>query len=234
MTIRANAHTLDTIPFIPDIPAMLTRLRIKEGSANAAEFRGIVLQGAALAHPKAFYLEAYVTGRGEDWVEIEGLRFSSRVLRVNLEPVYRVFPFLATCGQEMQAWSAGFEDIQLRYWAEMVNEFALFGALQAFEQHLEQHYRPGKTAMMNPGSLEDRPLPEHNVLFELFGAGAERIGVQLSESLLMAPTKSVSGIRFPMELDYENCQLCSRDECPGRRAPYDSHLYDQRYSLHSL
>jgi hypothetical protein len=57
------------------------------------------------------------------------------------------------------------------------------------------------------------------------------VGVRLTDSCLMMPTKSVSGIRFPTETSFESCQLCPRDDCPGRRAPYDSGLYDRRYRL---
>ena len=45
----------------------------------------------------------------------------------------------------------------------------------------------------------------------------------------MSPIKSVSGILFPTEVTYENCQLCPRDLCPGRRAPYDKALYERKY-----
>jgi hypothetical protein len=46
----------------------------------------------------------------------------------------------------------------------------------------------------------------------------------------MVPTKSVSGIIFPTEADFQSCQLCERENCPNRRAPYDEMLYEQKYS----
>jgi hypothetical protein len=45
----------------------------------------------------------------------------------------------------------------------------------------------------------------------------------------MVPTKSVSGILFPTEDGYANCQLCPRQACPNRRAPYDEMLYSRKY-----
>jgi hypothetical protein len=53
--------------------------------------------------------------------------------------------------------------------------------------------------------------------------------VELTDSFLMVPNKSVSGLRFPTETSVENCQLCPREVCPGRRTPYDPKLYEQRY-----
>ena len=73
---------------------------------------------------------------------------------------------------------------------------------------------------LNPGSLKEWPITGQVPLFELLGGVTEDIGVVLSDSLLMSPVKSVSGIMFQSEEAYENCQLCPRENCPGRRAPY--------------
>lgn len=233
MNASMPAHLIENIPYAPDLPALMKRLRVREGSRNAVEFSSLVGQAAALARPKAIYVEAYIESRGEDWVEIGERRFSSRVLRVNLEQAHRVFPFLATCGEELQEWSTGITDTVARYWAEAIKEDALFTASRALEDHIHDHYRPGHIAMMNPGSLPDWPLDEQLVLFDLFGSSSAQIGVQLTENLIMQPIKSVSGIHFPTEVDFESCQLCQREACPGRRAPYNPDLYEARYSLHN-
>jgi len=57
-------------------------------------------------------------------------------------------------------------------------------------------------------------------LFTLFGKDAERLGVELTSSMLMKPRKSISGIAFHSHRVFISCQLCSRDRCPGRRAKY--------------
>jgi hypothetical protein len=82
---------------------------------------------------------------------------------------------------------------------------------------------------MAPGSLTDWPLREQRPLFALLGDTEALVGVRLTDSCLMLPNKSVSGIRFPTEKHFESCQLCPRPDCPGRRAPYDADLYDRRY-----
>jgi predicted transcriptional regulator len=83
--------------------------------------------------------------------------------------------------------------------------------------------------MMNPGSLTDWPLREQRALFSLLGDVQATVGVELTNSLLMVPTKSVSGIFFPAEESFASCQLCPREACPNRRAPYDPELYDRKY-----
>ena len=67
-------------------------------------------------------------------------------------------------------------------------------------------------------------------LFSLIGDAEAAIGVRLTDSFLMLPTKSVSGIRFTAGSDWENCMLCPRPVCPNRRAKYDPVLLESRYN----
>jgi hypothetical protein len=106
---------------------------------------------------------------------------------------------------------------------------ALRVASTALHDHLVDRYQLGETSTMAPGSLGDWPLSEQRPLFELLGGPQTAVGVELMDSLLMVPHKSVSGIRFPTEEHFESCQLCPRDGCSGRRAPYDEELYARRY-----
>lgn len=229
MVESITAHVLDNIPFEPDVPWLMKRLRIKEDSANHKELVRVLDEARPYAHPRAFYLVAYINAKENDWVEIEGVKFTGRVLRVNLEKSYRVFPYLATCGAELQAYSDSLDDMLHTFWAEAVKEAALFSAMRVLFEDLDRRYQPGNTASMSPGSLQDWPIQEQLPLFQLFGYHPQEIGVQLTDSMLMMPTKTVSGIRFSTDTEFESCQLCPREGCPGRRAVYDHDLYDSRY-----
>ena len=224
-------HLFDDIPFELSMPALIKRLRVKEGSTRAAELERLAAQGAALARPKGFYMVAYITARGSDFVEIEGRRFDSRVLSLNLEKPFRVFPYLVTCGHELQEWADGFDDMLESFWADTIKEQALMAAMRCLDEHLENQYQPGQTSSMNPGSLTDWPIEQQRVLFDLFGPRVAQIGVRLTDSLLMMPNKTVSGLRFATGQHFESCQLCPRNNCPGRRAPYDQDLLESHYHL---
>jgi hypothetical protein len=163
-------------------------------------------------------------------VVVDGVRLISRVLRVNLEKAHRVFAFAATCGTELADWAKAMDNLLWDFWADAISQMALYTAIQTLDQHLAERYQPGRTSTMNPGSLADWPLPAQRSLFTILGNPEEAIGVTLSTGLLMIPTKSVSGIRFPTEEGFESCQLCPREDCPGRRAPYDEGLYDRKYA----
>lgn len=224
-----NSLVLDNTPFQIDTGQLYKSLRIKEGSEFVARLNPLIDKAQAVGKPKAFYQVAFIESRGDDHVIIDEVMLTSRVLRVNLEKAHRVFPFVATCGTELEEWSVAIDDMLERYWADVIKEMALRVALQHLTEHLIDRFQPGKIARMNPGSLPDWPLQEQRPLFALLGKGPEAIGVKLTDSFLMMPIKSVSGIWFPTEESFESCLLCPREKCPGRRAPYDHTLYHQRY-----
>jgi hypothetical protein len=204
-------------------------LPLVEGKREGDDLARIIEESRAIAKPKAFYKMSFIDDRGSDFVVIDGITFHSRVMSVNLENAHRVFPYLATCGLELEEWGSSNDDMLFRVWAETIKEWALVTALGALQKDLNDRYNPGQTASMNPGSLEDWPIEEQGPLFELLGEAKELAGVRLMESYLMIPTKTVSGLHFPTEVSFQSCQLCPRERCQGRRADYDSGLYEKRY-----
>jgi hypothetical protein len=222
-----DAVVLNDIRSQLDLEGLKKRLRVRDGGGYADRFARLVQEAQAIARPRALYGVAYVDSRGESNVVIDGTRFDSRVLRVNLEKVHRVFPFLVTCGTELHEWAAAQEDILQRYYADEIAEAALRQALGVLREHLNERYRLGRTSTMSPGSLPDWPIQAQRPLFALFGDTERLLGVRLTDSLLMVPSKSVSGIRFPTEQTFASCQLCPREGCPSRQAPYDVALYEK-------
>jgi hypothetical protein len=222
---------LDDIPFQIDLGLLMKKLRVKKEQSYAADVKRMADEAQAIARPKALCRVAYIESKDDGGVVIDGIQFTSRVLRVNLEQAHRVFPYVVTCGMELQEWADSIDDILRRFWAETINEMALRVAIQVLNKHVAEKYHPGRTSVMSPGSLGEWPIQAQRPLFALLGDPKDAIGVRLTDSLLMIPTKSVSGIRFPTEESFESCQLCPREGCPGRRAPYDKDLYDTKYRL---
>jgi len=215
---------LDRIPLQLDFDTLAKSLRVKATSAYFKDFQQLFDTALAIGKPRALYRLAYIDDKGENHVVIDGVRFTSRILRMNLQAAHRVFVYVATGGPELEAWAAGFENLLQRFWADALAEAVLRVASRALEDHLTQTYQPGNTAHMNPGSLQDWPITEQVPLFGLLGDVRSAIGVYLTESLLMMPRKSVSGISFPTDTNFASCQLCPREVCPGRRAAYDPAL----------
>ena len=220
---------LDRIPFKVDLAKLAQTLRLAPGSEPAGMLPALAAAAEALGRPGGLYGMAFIEERGEDFAVIDGVRFQSRVLAVNFALVHRVFPSVVTCGPELDAWAAGFSDGLERYLAEGVKGEGLRLAVEALQADLDRRFEPGSVAMMNPGSLPDWPLPEQRQLFRLLGDTRAAIGVELLESCFMSPNLSVSGIAFPSGEGFQNCSLCPREKCPGRRAPHDRDMFERKY-----
>ena len=221
---------LDDIALSIDRPHLFERLGMDPSDGLAAELEELVAEAERIGRPRVMYRIAGVDRRGEAETVIEDVPFSSRVLAVNLGKAHQVFPYVLTCGSELQAWSDGIGDPLARYWAETIKELSIGCATAFFLAEVEKTFHVGASASMNPGSLPDWPLTQQAPLFRLLGDVTAAIGVTLSESFVMLPTKSVSGILFPTDSDFASCQLCPREECPNRRAPYDPGLFERRYA----
>jgi len=217
---------LEDLRFKPNLNLLAKKMHIKPGSSYQVELEKLAAAAQDIAQPKAGYIEE----KNHNSVKINGITFNSRVLRVNLEEAHRVFFYLVTCGTEIEEWSKSLTDMLQQYWVDALKEMALRSAWRSLNRYLTQQFELEKTSAMGPGSLEDWPINEQRKLFDLMDGLDTRIGVQLTDSYLMLPVKSVSGVRFTTENRFESCQLCPRENCPGRRAPYDQDLYEKRFS----
>ncbi len=222
--------TFDDIPWQLEADEVLKKVHLDPAASDADQVRRLVQAAHAIGRPKALYREAFVEARGDDSVAIDAVTFKSRVLRVNLEHAEQVFAYLATCGTELADWAASLGDMLEQYWADAIMDLALRKALHFLNERIGQIVPHNRTSVMNPGSLHDWPITQQRPLFALIGPCAARVGIRLTESLLMVPAKSVSGVRFPTEVRFENCQLCPRKDCPNRRSPYDRELYQRKYA----
>jgi hypothetical protein len=221
-------RVVEDIPIDWDLEEVRKELRLKTGSLSEA--RELVGIAEPLIHAKAVYEVSYVNRRGENSVELDGVTFTSRVLRVNLEEIERVFPFIITIGKALEDRASSSNDLLKQFYLETIGDMALRSSRRYVEVHLKGRFGLGQLSRMSPGSLRDWPVTEQKPLFSLFGDVKGLIGVRLTENMLMIPRKSISGIFFPTEVKFFSCQLCPRKGCPGRKAPYDEMLR-QKYGL---
>jgi hypothetical protein len=224
-----DAVIFDTIAFRVEADQCLELLRIKPDSRHAGEFEEIFYRAKDLARPKAAFRVTTIQGHGDAHIDIDNVRFESRILRINLEKSPVVFPFVATCGHELGEWSLTCKGSLHLFWADTIMMLALGEAMSTLNKYLKERVDPAQISTMNPGSLEDWPLQQQSVLFDLLGQATNKIGVSLRQKYVMNPLKSVTGIQFVTEDEFFNCRLCPRKNCEGRRAPYDATLYETRY-----
>ena len=93
-----------------------------------------------------------------------------------------------------------------------------------FQSHLDEHYKARDKALglrFSPGYC-DWPVTEQKKLFELLEP--HKAGIELTESCLMQPRKSISGVipLFPAnngheQNEYNPCWECKKTDCTARR-----------------
>ncbi|HUX21370.1 MAG TPA: vitamin B12 dependent methionine synthase [Spirochaetia bacterium] len=172
--------------------------------------------------PKALVREASVRIVDDLRVDIGGELFESRCLSSNLSGVDTTFVYVATCGIELEELAHSGDGLS-SYWVDLIKELALDAVVEAVSAMVAERYGVGGVATMNPGSadVEVWPIEQQLPLFRLLGDVETKIGVRLSDHMLMTPNKSVSGVFFPSHAGWVSCEACTRQGCIGRRAPFN-------------
>ncbi len=228
MVINMEKHIVRDIHFTISKEEYLKAIKLTCEPDDEDYVRALELltQGLEIARPKYVTCVSAVEEKGDGFVVVEGQRFESKIVRRNLDKVYRIIPYVATCGVEIEEWSRQFTDLVEQFWVDKLKELVLFKSYSDLQKTVRAAYFPAQDmSHMSPGSLADWPLSAQIPLFDLIGNVTEDIGVKLTDSLLMLPSKSVSGFYFSNESNsseghYENCKFCPMPNCPGRRAEY--------------
>jgi len=208
---------VDAIPLDLSLSAVQAKLKSTD-SKSVAE---LLDKALSLAEARAVFAPAYIEKKDDDQVVIDGRCFKSRVLRKNLDDVGRVFPAVVTIGGRLEEAAHRSADLLTQYYLDQIGNIILAEARSELIRRLCRQFALDKLSWMSPGSLEDWPIEAQLPLFGLLGEAPAAIGVQLTESLLMLPAKSVSGIFFPSASTFFSCRLCPRERCEGRKARYD-------------
>jgi len=210
---------IDTIPLQMDPAFLCKALFVKPGSEMEGRLCELVAEAQNIARPKAAYREITVQQTTQDGLCIDGIEFKSRLLMTNLTSAKKMYAFIATCGTELDAWAKTSSDMLESFWKDTIMNMSLGVAIGALEKQLRPLCEEEHLSSMNPGSLEDWPITEQRPLFGILKTAPVDIGITLTESHLLVPLKSLSGIYFDSKDNFCNCHLCPRESCLGRRAP---------------
>lgn len=210
---------------IRDIPvelgeaALSSRLKAVPGRGRPEPWRPLVSRARRLVKPRALLASATPSVKGNGQVELDGVVLSSPLLSRSLAGIGLAFPYVLTIGAELENAASSVGDLLDQYYLEEIGNLALESAMDWLRNHLGAAFRLDHVAELSPGSLPDWPLSQQAKLFLIFRGRERAIGVRLTESSLMIPRKSISGILFPSADRFVACQLCHRENCQGRKAP---------------
>ena len=211
---------IENIPIKLDSDDLVKGLRIRRNVEYIKDKLDSLIEAITpVMNLKALYSISFVDKIEGGQVTIGDTVFTSKVVRMNLEQVCRVFPYIVTAGSEL-------DDVELSkrqsaMLLDQVKTVVVSKAYQYLRTHLAEKYGIKKLSSVALGRLDEGPLPQQRELFSLFGDNVDRIGIRLTKTCLMVPVKTVSGLLFPSETGFESCELCSREKCMGRRAAYD-------------
>jgi len=212
---------LNNIPISVTLEEIVKTLLLEEDE-DIDLITGLFAAARETARPKALYKTAYVDDIQAPHVTIDGVTFTSDVLAANMQDVHRVFAYVCTCGVEVDDWSHQVKDYVVSLWLDIIKERFLVDASNYLRDYVKDQYGLDIMSSINPGSgdVVNWPIMQQNQLFSLIGEVREETGVRLTESCLMLPTKSTSGLLYGSSTEFVNCLLCQRKNCPNRRAEY--------------
>jgi len=184
----------------------------------------IIERVPALAHPRAVY-EVHETARDDDGATmISGKRFEGTILRRVLTGSDLAALYAVTLGPELDAESsrlAAGGDVLSSVLLDTAGTLILAVASRSLIERIYTTEAAARgcavTHPFGPGQCR-WDLAEQRVLFDLIAPS--QVGISLTDTFLMIPKKSVSGIigiGKPGEIFTSTpCRLCDRKDCPGR------------------
>jgi hypothetical protein len=219
---------LDRIPVKLEVDRVIKQMRLHGDTRRyESHIRELIDIVTPIARPKAVYKVGCIDKKGQDSLEIEGVKFTSQLLRDTLDRVETVFVGIATCGTEVESIEIPASDVMRRFSLDAIKIALVIGASNYLQEQLTQRFGLGTISTLNPGELKSFPIEEQRKLFQILGDVEGMIGVRLTENCAMVPTKSRAGIFFSSETQFISCRMCKQGRCIGRRAAYDPELAKQ-------
>ena len=176
------------------------------------------------AVPKSIYKEYPLSFYGEEGIDCCAFQTCSKALKKNLKDCQSVLLFGATLGTGVDLLLHRYNRLEMS--KAVVLQAAAAAMLEDYcdqmNEELEKKYeekglylRPRFSPGYGDFSLECQPA-----LLGCLEAG-KRIGITLTDSLLMAPSKSVTAVigisRIPGTCGMRSCQDCEKWDCAYRR-----------------
>ncbi len=217
--MEQTEYIIDDLRVEYDLESLAKRLRLRSSAKVKDRLERLAAEAAAIARPKAVFKVCAMKFGRDDEILVDGLAFTSPLLRTNMEGLNRVFPYLATEGTEAAEWGRSATDLD-RLLTNALQHEAMRQVRTHTENFILEKFGLEQISAMNPGSLTVWPITQQKPLFQLLSPLDEKIGVTLLPSFMMKPEQTVSGFFFQTDSKFHNCQLCPREDCPNRQAPY--------------
>ena len=176
-----------------------------------------------MASPRAMWKE-YPLSIPDHVLDMGFLQTKSKSLERNLRDCERVILFAATLGSRVDVLLHRYNMIQMS--KAVVMQAASVAMLETFCDEKNQELKSSYEAKgwylrprFSPG-YGDFPLECQREIAPALEMG-KRIGVNLTDTLLMMPSKSVTAVigasRLPRNCTVQGCEVCAKRDCAYRR-----------------
>lgn len=134
-------EVIDNIPVKLELDDVVKKTRIRSMNDDFKDIINELLDMARpVAKPKALFEISRVENRQGDSLEIGGRKFTSHILRVNLDKIDTVFPYVVTCGREVDKIEIPEHQLMKYYFMDQIKEVIVRSALSYLLDHVRNNY----------------------------------------------------------------------------------------------
>jgi len=182
-----------------------------------------------LFKPKVIFKHCSIAKDKDPNFLINEIKFKNKVLYHNLSDTDICFPYIITLGKDIDPNSS--TDYLIYYYTDRIANLFLDIIREKLENHLKCEFNIDKLSKMNPGSIALWPIEENKRIFQILNDDIKETNISLTESSVIKPFKSTSGIFFYKKKPFYSCFLCRHIDCQGRKAQFDQKIYNYYNNL---
>jgi hypothetical protein len=134
-------EVIDNVPVKLELDDVVKKTRIRSMNDN---FKDIINELLDMVHPiakpKALFEISRVENRQGDLMEIGGIKFTSHILRVNLDRIDTVFPYIVTCGREVDEIEIPASQMLKYYFMDQIREIITRSTLNYLVDHIRNNH----------------------------------------------------------------------------------------------
>jgi hypothetical protein len=211
------------LPIEGDTSEVIARLTARTPTAISRRVEDLCEEANERIDIQAVYRSCTVQQDTDERVIVGGTSFRSGMLSEQLTDAAEAFPFVITCGSEVDALAAAAGGAFWSYCVETVAHVRLRGACAALLHRIQSAHSLQRLVSMSPGTGRRGlwAIEEQRPLFGLLGDVEAAIDVRLTGDYMMIPRKTVSGIAYPSASGFISCEHCDREDCEDRVCPAD-------------
>ncbi len=216
-------HIIQNMDITFDDEEIARKYRLGFAKMNGSLSKYIV-EARTLIQPKAVYTLLRIAGIDGDEVVLEkGYALRSQLLAEKLQKTPEVALYIVTIGHQLEqrVTELSSEDILHSLVLDYLGTYAV-GMVRRYVQSLVEGEMKVKVSHFGPGETETWNMEQQAVIYNILMSSDEvksKVNVRITQSSLLVPKKSTSGLLAQTEGVYIQCNFCPL-KCEYRRAKY--------------